>query len=49
VIARLVFRLPAAPAGHQWWFAWHPVTMPDGKRVWLRWVLRYRLDDYRHG
>lgn len=25
------------------WFAWHPVTLPNGRRAWLRWLER-RLD-----
>lgn len=26
------------------WFAWHPVTLTNGKRAWLRWIeMRHRL------
>ena len=25
------------------WFAWHPITLPDGRKAWLCWVER-RLD-----
>jgi hypothetical protein len=29
------------------WFAWHPVRLPRGRIVWLRWVERlFRADDF---
>ena len=40
------FRALYAEPGHQWWFAWHPVKMTDGKWAWLRWITRRRIWDY---
>jgi hypothetical protein len=47
--AKHPFRNRYAEPGYQWWFAWRPVKMPDGKWVWLCWVTRRCLGDYYHG
>jgi hypothetical protein len=31
-----------------WWFAWFPVTTYDGRLVWLRRVMRRKIQKHNH-
>lgn len=37
------------PIAHwHWSFAWFPIRTYDGRRAWLRWVQRRRIQKYEH-